>query len=214
MADAVMVVSSEKDQENKRGFTLTEIAIVLGIIGLILGSIWVAAGAVYNNLRVSKAQTELIQITQAVRSLYATQAVTGDGSQELTAALVAAKVFPTDTVNSGTGANNAVTSPVGPWVNSHIRIYSTTNPNTGGQTGDSFQVLFQNVPQSACIALATSASGTGRDTALLSVNFVATSAGTLMSPTANFSFPVNVVTANTGCSGTTDDVAFTFALRG
>ena len=45
-------------RQRRRGFTLTEIAIVLGIVGLILGAIWVAAAAVYNNLRVSHADTE------------------------------------------------------------------------------------------------------------------------------------------------------------
>src|SRR5271168_1816583 len=59
-------------EEEKRGFTLTEIAIVLGIIGLILGAIWVAAAAVYNNLRTSRATTELLTIAQNVRATYAT----------------------------------------------------------------------------------------------------------------------------------------------
>ena len=72
-----MTVSTETacHAENRtpiRGFTLTEIAIVLGIIGLILGAIWVAAAAVYNNMRVATANTELLQITQAMRAMYAT----------------------------------------------------------------------------------------------------------------------------------------------
>ncbi|MGQ3505077.1 type II secretion system protein, partial [Enterococcus faecalis] len=60
-----VIDTAPRREQAKRGFTLTEIAIVLGIIGLILGAIWVAAGAVYSNLRVSKATTQLLQITQA-----------------------------------------------------------------------------------------------------------------------------------------------------
>src|SRR5580700_11353983 len=61
-------------KKEERGFTLTEIAIVLGIIGLILGALWVAAAAVYTNLRTSKTTTQLLTITQNLRALYATSA--------------------------------------------------------------------------------------------------------------------------------------------
>src|SRR5882762_1552401 len=67
-----LAVGSASREQEKRGFTLTEIAIVLGIVGLILGAIWVAAAAVYSNLRTSKATTELLNIVQNVRALYAT----------------------------------------------------------------------------------------------------------------------------------------------
>src|SRR5271170_6840773 len=59
-------------EKEERGFTLTEIAIVLGIIGLILGAIWVAAAAVYTNMRTSKTTTELLDIVQNMRAMYAT----------------------------------------------------------------------------------------------------------------------------------------------
>ncbi len=36
-------MSQKNIQRRNRGFTLTEMAIVLGVIGLILGAIWVAA---------------------------------------------------------------------------------------------------------------------------------------------------------------------------
>ena len=51
----------------KKGFTLTEIAIVLGIIGLILGAIWVAAASVYQNQRIGHANTALLHTAQSVR---------------------------------------------------------------------------------------------------------------------------------------------------
>ncbi len=54
-----------------RGFTLTEAAIVLGIVGLILGAIWVAAAAVYENMRTNRANEQILKVAQAVRSLYA-----------------------------------------------------------------------------------------------------------------------------------------------
>src|ERR1700685_3788359 len=95
---------TEHKDDKKRGFTLTEIAIVLGIIGLILGAIWVAAAAVYTNMRVARSSQELLQITQAVRSLYATSTTTGvttgDGSP-MTTSLIPAGVFPNDSLPTG-----------------------------------------------------------------------------------------------------------------
>jgi len=196
---------SVEQQKKKRGFTLTEIAIVLGIIGLILGAIWVAAGAVYQNLRVSKAQTELLQITQAIRTLYATQTVVDTAAAvNLTSSLIAAKVFPSDAVLNATTVN-------GPWGGSTINVISqqasaTTVP------GDSFSVEFDNIPQSACIALLTSATGSGRDQGLLGVAFTASAAAPSI---VNANMPVSVATAATNCTpATVPALWFEFTLRG
>jgi prepilin-type N-terminal cleavage/methylation domain-containing protein len=63
--------------KRKRGFTLTEIAIVLGIIGIILGAIWGAASAVYSNNKTQTAERGITATAQAVRSMFATSNSTG-----------------------------------------------------------------------------------------------------------------------------------------
>ena len=201
---------------NKRGFTLTEIAIVLGIIGLILGAIWVAAGAVYQNLRISKAQTELLQIAQGVRSLYATQSVV-DSAKDLdeTTALIAAKVFPSDTISTATtgSGNNAVTSTTanGPWAGSSIKVISATQPS--GIAGDSFGIIFVNIPAAACIAMTTGNTGTGRDNALWAVAYGSGSTAPT-TPGSATSMPINATTAATSPGTSTASIGFFFALRG
>ena len=73
-----------KTKTLQRGFTLTELSIVLGIIGLILGAIWVAASAVYSNLHLATANTQLLQVTQAVRAMYATSVLVDPGADMTT----------------------------------------------------------------------------------------------------------------------------------
>jgi prepilin-type N-terminal cleavage/methylation domain-containing protein len=153
---------------SKRGFTLTEIAIVLGIIGIILGAIWVAASAVYSNMRVSAGNRELLQITQAMRALYATSStVASDADMPIPATglgnagdpgatYIRAGVFPADALDSGVPSTAAAT--VNPW-NGTIAIKAENHP----ANSDSFSVTFDNIPPGACISMLTASSGQGRD---------------------------------------------------
>ncbi len=115
----------------EQGFTLTEVAIVLGIIGLILGAIWVAAAAVYTNMRTSKTTTEMLSIVQNVRAMYGTSGVVdpnadmnGFGVQNSTGlTYIQAGIFPTDTLNA-VGAN--ATTAQDPW-GGYINIKAAQN---------------------------------------------------------------------------------------
>jgi type II secretory pathway pseudopilin PulG len=52
------------------GFNLIESAIVLGIIGLVIGGIWYAAAAVIQNQRVNDTATSILQIANNARRLF------------------------------------------------------------------------------------------------------------------------------------------------
>jgi prepilin-type N-terminal cleavage/methylation domain-containing protein len=150
-------------EQRKKGFTLTEIAIVLGIMGLVLGAIWVAASGVYSNQKVTKANTELMAVVQGIRSLYATQnQVAAAAGTDLTTALIRSGVFPSDTLSTG-NPQTAVAPGQAPWTNGTIWVYSSTVANAG----DAFQVQFNGIPQTACINLLTAAAGAGRDQSLM-----------------------------------------------
>ena len=147
----VIQQSYAAEATRRKGFTLTEAAIVLGIVGLILGAIWVAAAAVYNNMRVQKANTALLTAAQTVRSLHATQNTIAAGTE---AQWVSAGVWPADWVQ---GANS-----VGPW---------GTNGNTvlvgaSAAVGDAFKIAITGVPTAACIDMLVRNTGAGRDSGL------------------------------------------------
>lgn len=78
---------------HKRGFNLIEIAIVLAVIGLVIGGIYVAAAAVTERQRQSKTITQMMTIVTNMRSIYAgrsaVEAMTPD-------ALIATRIVPSD----------------------------------------------------------------------------------------------------------------------
>ncbi len=181
-----------------RGFTLTEAAIVLGIVGLILGAIWVAAASVYENLRVSTTSNQLLQIVQAVRSMHATQSTV---DSDISAILVArAGGIPSDMVVKD--SSGAVTAVRDVWAGD-----VTIDAATYSVPYDSFAITFSAVPQSACSNLLIRNTGAGRDSGLIG-------AGSAVSTST--SFPMTLTQAIAACSNTSaagNNVVFTFRLK-
>ncbi len=85
-----------------RGFTLTELAIVLSIMGLILGAIWTAASKVYFNQKVTKSVTQTLAIAEAVKALYPNGVIQG-GPAWFTGSLINGNSFTSDMIQSCTG---------------------------------------------------------------------------------------------------------------
>ena len=132
-----------QSNRKKLAFTLTELAIVLGIIGLILGAIWVAAASVYANLRLSQAATETLLIVQNFKSLYGGNR-NGQPSNgtDITAMAMNAGLLPSDMIQSG-----STSYALGPWGGSQVNVYSAS-------IWDGITVAFWNIDQSTCNRLA------------------------------------------------------------
>jgi type II secretory pathway pseudopilin PulG len=200
------VMMSRRDCTAVKGFTLTEIALVLGVIGLILGAIWVAASFVYQNQKVAKATQQLLAITQAVRSLYATSPAIGDaaGTDE-TAAFISAKVFPSDMINGAATVN--------PW-NGTVMV----TPQKITNAGDMFGIEYNLVPSSACISLLVATTGAGRDSGLWFASASAAALGAAAYGAAGTAFPISAATAAsaplcTANAATTQRVSVQFAFK-
>jgi len=149
-----MIVSYNGSRKT-RGFTLTEVAIVMGVVGLILGGIWIAAAAVYTNHRVNTAYTQVMKIAQGVRALMATKPQFNCDApsmcdRNIVPDLKAAGVIPKDMWdpdNADRGRN--------PW-GSAAFVFSTTQ-------GNGFLIHYSRMPQDGCIQLISKVAGPGHD---------------------------------------------------
>jgi len=145
----------------KRGFTLTEIAIVLGIMGLILGAIWAAAAAVYGSQRMNNASNQVAQIVQSVRKVYSTANAIDPVSTNITGDLVLAGQVPTAMMRASpftyaAAGDIATNYLVGPFPNGRTGIYSTSD-------GNGFVISMSQVTKANCISILTSIGGASRD---------------------------------------------------
>jgi prepilin-type N-terminal cleavage/methylation domain-containing protein len=186
-----------ENQKARKGFTLVEASIVLGIMGLILAAVWVAAGTVYKNQRVASASTYLLQIAQAVRNMYSGNQVLA--TDTTLSQWIAAGAIPKDAVVNNTATSN-------PWGGeTNVTVSDTTT----------FSVLFTKVPKAACIDLLMRNTGSGRDTGLQVAGVGAVNSSTSFNFAANYDLLGDIAKSNTYCSDANNNtVYFTYTLRG
>jgi type II secretory pathway pseudopilin PulG len=146
------------------GFTLTEMAIVLGVVGTILASIWTAAAQVSNNQKIATGATEVLTIASNIRAFYSGRGGIAPSLQgtEITPMLEKANVFPSNMpLATVTDPNwGAQIRPFHPW-GSYASVYASSNGSSS-----SFRISFYNLTVSQCANLVAktvipSASGGG-----------------------------------------------------
>jgi Tfp pilus assembly protein PilE len=179
------------------GFNLIEAAIVLGIVGLIVGGIWAAASSAYENMRQQSGSKNLLSFAQSIRSFYANSGATSINTTVSVA--ITQGLVPADMV-SGTAA---MISPWGTAV--------TLGTGTIGST-NVFGILYSGLTQSTCINILTRNSNASQGSGLVAVAGIATM------PTTATAFPLPVSgagSASTLCAATTATNApsFWFSIK-
>lgn len=87
----------------RTGFSLIEAAIVLGIAGLVIAGIWLAATSVSDNLKTSSLITGLMAITRNTQLTFSRNDAQSLGNNvDITSALINASAFPSDWVSGNT----------------------------------------------------------------------------------------------------------------
>lgn len=135
------------DFQRNKGFTLTEAAIVLGVVGVVLAGVWTGASAVYKKMRIERGIQQATVIVQNMRTLYANRGQFShaiDTNADITAAMVRSGVFPKETFDSSSS-----TTPKTPW-GTNYTIWASTGKGT-----DTFMLTFNlsGQPQYACAGL-------------------------------------------------------------
>ena len=172
---------------SKDGFNLIEAAIVLGIVGLVVGGIWAAASAAYENMRQQTASKNVLAFAQAIKNFYANSGVTTIATAEAT--LINMGVVPKDMV-SGTNRINH------PWTNHQNSIVNLTSANS------LFTISFWGVPTTSCSAL-VSRNGNSSSGLIAAISVDGTNV-------TNYSNPTQCTSGSAG----TKRVGFIFSIQG
>lgn len=168
-----MILSSslkQRTNRSRRGFSLAEFAVVLAIMGIVVGALWGVVTIVRENLRRAQMEEQLTSVVQNVRSFYQGWGRVQDDSvppkndaASITHFLLKKGVIPPDMIRSRTATPMVADTPWGP------RDASGADLAGGGLTVDTvglnstlhFRVSILGLRRSSCIALATKLSGAG-----------------------------------------------------
>lgn len=187
----------QNSTQRQKGFNLIEIAIVLAVIGLIVGGIYTAASAVTENNRRQRTQTELLTIAQNVRTTFASQS---DFQVPNNAQINQMRLYPGSLFYDGTDFFNAYGGTV-----------------TLGRVGATvFQVNFNGISQGGCVELLTKSFGSQSNVQQIGLSNAGQSTGAAtIAAVADISNGINVTEANDVCDNSDPvNVGVRFTLRG
>lgn len=194
-------------RKTRMGFNLIESAIVLGVVGLVIGGIWYAAAAMYENYKVNKTINDIALIVKNVQELISIRDAESIGNAvNITTTLIKAGVFPETWVNE-----NNVINPFG----AIAEVLNLAQP-AGASTR--FFIRFYGIPQSSCIKLTVKISSIGaiagsRGSGFFyreSLGYIGFAPPPIGTPVYLNAFPISPETAKTVCTGTSNQMEFGF----
>lgn len=206
----------------KSAFTLTEIALVFGIIGIVVFVIWYAYVEVQTNNRIRTVTQQLVSISQNVRTAFAEQAGLRGQWGTLTPALDQLRVFPLDMRQNQNVAGGVIFHPWDQQVGAGLGPVQVSASSCGGSgviavavgddatLGSCFMVRLQSLPANACIRLITNVQQTGIGLTQVQVNgLYAADANDGAKP-----LPLTPTRASGDCNnGNNNTVTWVFLLR-
>lgn len=146
------------------GFSLVELAIVLSVVGVIIGMVAVYGGTLRQKSRIQAIQQAVGSLVEATRAAYGSQpAITGK-INAVVPALVEAQAVPADLVRSATTTCSGTTANFldSPWPGTrdacgNIRLcawaYGTDTVCNAGAASPYFAIEFVNLDYEGCMAV-------------------------------------------------------------
>jgi len=195
-----------------RGFTLTEIAIVLATIGLLVGGLWAVASDVWLSHRVRVTSQQLAATAQNIRSIYADLPGIKGTLLTATPALDQLKAFPPEMRQEAAGTYGNVfhifsSTPVSGLGSVQVQADDCTgaNPVTAASC---FDLTYYNMPQKPCEQLLLLSQPQGTGLAGVAVNPAGGPPYALVSP------PLSLNNADAACtSATANNMIWIYNLR-
>ncbi|MDD3181268.1 MAG: type II secretion system protein [Alphaproteobacteria bacterium] len=197
------------------GFSLPELAIVLAIMGLVLGSLWGVVSMVRENVRRQEMVEQMVVMVNNIRDFYSnrirvTDAGGGTGFAAITSYLLQQSVLLPEQIRNRSAA---ILLADHPWGSSAPDNSVLSNGGIGvdGSTDSSqfFRIRLRGIKYSSCISLADKLSGADMPLGLVSVTINASAAHTIL--------PVSPDVATTECrkapGGEENTMDFVYRLR-
>jgi prepilin-type N-terminal cleavage/methylation domain-containing protein len=178
--------------KKRKGFTLTEIAIVLAIVGLVLGAIWVAAKSVMDSNRATQAVQDISTMAANMRSTFlAVNSFSQSGDQ--TAAMITAGIIPNNLLNSnGTPlAKNAWGGAV------KITLQPSGVPTPPG-SARAFRISYLDTPPDACFRIASQLANLGTSDA--PIDLITNGGSPIAIPNSGGTVGLSTGTISTACA--------------
>lgn len=153
----LIFTSLSRHGSKRRGFSLIELLLVLGVLALLLVAAFVVYPQVSHANRVNKELSNLSNIQANMRSMFATvgTAYTKIPSATATATLNSARIFPSG-MNGGIYTGSDIKHA---W-SGGVTLHATTASHAGLPAGRAFTINYLEVPSQACVDLVTRASPT------------------------------------------------------
>lgn len=126
-------------RQRARGFSIIELAIVLGVVGLVMGGVWVLAGKVRQTAKLQQTVEQVVAIAKNVRSFYQTRSCIGNGTQMPVLTAANPPVFPREML--------AGAAAVDLWDGAVVV------GGADGACGYLFSITFAALPTATCVEL-------------------------------------------------------------
>lgn len=195
-----------------RGFSLTELAIVLGVMGIVIGALWGVVGIVRENMKRQEISSQVSVVVNKVRDFYISRTRVVNLANlptydAVTDYLIRENIIPSEMVRDRTAAG--LLRADHPWgavgadgvliANGGFAIAG------GGDPTDSFVIQLRGLGQASCIALSDKLTGANMPLGLerFTINAVA----------PFLAFPVSPDAAAVPCNNVVNTLTLQFRLR-
>lgn len=185
---------------SKRGMSLVEVSIVLGVIGAAIGGIWVVYSNSQQSLVSSRLYQQTVQTVKQVRDYYSGRALPSGAiaSATFTGTLRTGGIFAEDMCPASCVAAGSATV-----YNALGGTATASVPATNNQ----FELNYTAITARSCIALGLQLSSRAEETGLISVE--------ANGNTAITTFPISLADMTDDCddSDNSNDMTLTFKIR-